>query len=118
MVQLEEIIPPQELYNEDYIYLTSTSKTLVNHYAESAREIIKSKNLDSKGLVFEIGSNDGHMLEVFQERGIPVLGIDPALKPAEIANQRGIPTICDFFTTKLAHRQSRDGTEADVVISN
>jgi len=118
LVQLEEIIPPKMLYNENYVYFTSSSKTLSKHFEELAQGLVKLKNLDSASLVLEAGSNDGTMLKVFLESGNQVLGIDPAEKPARFAQKKGIPTICDFFTHKLAHRLSSQGNQADIFISN
>lgn len=118
LVQLEEIISPEMLYKGDYVYLTATSQTLSKHYTDCAQDLIKLKNLDAKSLVLEAGSNDGTMLKVFLQNGIQVLGIDPASKPAQIAEQNGISTICDFFTYKLANRLSGQGIKADIFITN
>ena len=80
--------------------------------------LIKLRNLDSKNLVIEIGSNDGYMLKNFHEIGIPVLGIDPAEGPAQAAEKRGIQTLCTFFEEKLAKQLKEEGRLADVVITN
>jgi hypothetical protein len=106
LVQLEEIIAPEMLYKENYVYLTSSSQTMSKHFEELAQDLVKLKSIDSTFLLLEAGSNDGTMLKVFLESGNQVLGIDPAEKPAQFAQQKGIAAICDFFTHKLAHRLS------------
>jgi SAM-dependent methyltransferase len=68
--------------------------------------------------VVELASNDGYLLRHFQERGIRVLGIDPAPGPVAAARELGIETRCEFFTTALAGSLRADGVRADVVIAN
>ena len=85
LVQITETVPPEILFHEDYPYFSSVSATLLEHSAENAGELIDARALSSSSLVIEIGSNDGYMLRNFVERGIPVLGVDPARPPAEAA---------------------------------
>jgi hypothetical protein len=65
-----------------------------------------------------VASNDGYLLKNFVERGIPVLGIDPAPGPARAAEAAGIRTRCEFFTLDLARDLAAGGGRADVVIGN
>jgi len=58
------------------------------------------------------------MLKNFHERGIPVLGIDPAENQARAAEAAGIPTLCEFFGEDLARRLRDEGKRADVIIAN
>ncbi|MCH5375343.1 MAG: class I SAM-dependent methyltransferase [Planctomycetes bacterium] len=118
LVQLAEVVPPDLLYNDDYVYYSSVSPALVDHFARSARSIIASKNLGPRSRVVEVASNDGYMLQVFAERGIDVLGIDPARGPARAAERAGIPTECAFFELELARRLVAEHGCADVVLAN
>jgi SAM-dependent methyltransferase len=68
--------------------------------------------------VVEIASNDGYLLRNFAERGIPVLGIEPARNVAAAAEDAGIPTRVEYFTSDLAERMDRDGDHADLVVAN
>ncbi|MCL5432580.1 MAG: class I SAM-dependent methyltransferase, partial [Patescibacteria group bacterium] len=63
---------------------------------------IKRFSLTTNDLVMEIASNDGTQLQFFKQRGIPVIGIDPAKNIAKFANDKGIPTIAEFFNKKFA----------------
>jgi hypothetical protein len=59
------------------------------------------------------------MLRHFVERGIPVLGIDPAPGPAQAAQHAGIPTQRAFFSEELAQRlRDTQGVRADVFLAN
>jgi len=119
LVQITESVSPEILFGRDYPYYSSVSKSLVQHFRESAEELIESRKLNSESLVIEAASNDGYMLRNFVERGIPVLGIDPAEGPARVAQQAGIPTLCTFFGKELA-RQLREEKRmvADLFLAN
>lgn len=118
LVQLTEAVPPEILYVEDYPYFSSVSNALVQHFAASSRELIETRKLKPNSLVIEIASNDGYMLKNFAARNIPVLGIDPAKGPAQVAQEAGIPTLCTFFDRDLAKQLREEGRLADVVLAN
>jgi len=119
LVQITESVSPEILFGRDYPYFSSVSKTLLQHFRESAEELIESRKLDSDSLVIEAASNDGYMLKNFVERGIPVLGIDPAEGPVRAAQQAGIPTQCTFFGKDLALQlREEEGLVADLFLAN
>ena len=101
LVQITEIVPPEILFCRDYPYFSSVSPSLLKHFGDSAQAAIESRKLDENSLVIEAASNDGYMLKNFVEKGIPVLGIDPASGPAETAQNAGIDTLCTFFTEEI-----------------
>jgi SAM-dependent methyltransferase len=68
--------------------------------------------------VLELASNDGYLLQYFVERGIPVLGIEPAANVAAVAADKGIMTLVEFFGRDLALRLEGDGFAADLIIGN
>lgn len=68
--------------------------------------------------VVEIASNDGYLLQYFVARGLPVLGIEPAANVAEVALQKGIPTVVKFFGEKTAHALAGAGQCADLLLGN
>ena len=117
LVQITETVPPEKLFRE-YFYLSSFSETLLRHSEENAHELIKSRNLDRNSLVIEIASNDGYLLQYYKGAGVPVLGIEPARNIAKTAEERGIPTVCEFFDAELAKKLIAEGRRADVVHAN
>jgi SAM-dependent methyltransferase len=117
LVQLTESISPEKLFRE-YVYLSSFSETMLQHAEAIASALIGSKNLDAQSLVVEVASNDGYLLQYYQQKGVPVLGVEPATNIARVAEQRGIPTVCDFFSETLAERLKGDGFHADVIHAN
>lgn len=118
LLQVTETIPPELLFQRDYPYFSSSSPALLRHAGEHAQALIADRGLDSTSFVVEIACNDGYLLRNFVQRGIPCLGIDPALGPADHARKIGIPVINDFFSLKLAKKLAAEGRHADVMIAN
>lgn len=96
-----DVVNPEILFRE-YTYRTSASLGLVEHFRKYADELSSDFELNSDDLIVEIGSNDGSLLKAFKSKGMRVQGIDPALAIATQASNEGIPTIPDFFTSKIA----------------
>jgi hypothetical protein len=118
LVQLLETVAPEELFGRDYPYYSSFSDTLVAHARQNVLRLIEQRGLGAQSFVVEIASNDGYLLQHFIEQGIPVLGIDPAEGPVQVARARGIPTLCAFFGRDLAEQLRCEGKQADVIIAN
>jgi SAM-dependent methyltransferase len=118
LVQVLETVSPEVLFDETYVYYSSFSDELLRHSRENAEQLIATRGLGPGSLVLELASNDGYMLRNFAERGIPVLGIDPAPGPAQAAREAGIPTLEVFFGAETARTLRAEGRRADVVIAN
>ena len=118
LVQITETVPPEILFCRDYPYFSSVSPALLKHFGDSAEKLIQSRRLNANSLVIEAASNDGYMLKNFVEKDIPVLGIDPASGPAKTAQEKGINTLCTFFTKDLAKQLREEGKEADIFLAN
>jgi hypothetical protein len=115
LVQITETVPPEELFRE-YLYFSSFSDTMLTHAADLSGQIAASRRLDGGSLVVEIASNDGHLLQYYRQRGIPVLGIEPAQNIARVAQEeRGIKTLCEFFDDTLAQDLWNQGVRPDVI---
>jgi SAM-dependent methyltransferase len=117
LVQLTETVPPDRLFSE-YVYFSSFSDTTVEHAHRTAERVIGQKALGASSLVIEVASNDGYLLQHYQRKGVPVLGIEPARNVAAAAIEKGIPTLNAFFTAELAETLAREGRLADVVHAN
>lgn len=118
LVQLLETRPAEEMFGDDYLYFSSFSEDLLKHSRENALELIGARGLGADSLVVEIASNDGYMLQNFKEKGVGVLGVDPAKQPATAAREKGIDTLVDFFGTRVAGTLRAQGRQADVIIAN
>lgn len=117
LVQVVETVQPTLIFNADYPYFSSYAGYWLEHARELALTMIKRLNLDENSLAVEVGSNDGYLLRVLDEKGIGVMGIDPAGGPAAVARELGVPTITACFDTALAEQLSRQGKHADIIFA-
>jgi hypothetical protein len=118
LVQITETVPPEQLFRE-YLYFSSFSETMLEHARELVRRFSGELGLDAGSLAVEIASNDGYLLQYYKAAGIPVLGIEPAENVARVAiEERGVPTLSEFFGIALARKLVAQGRRADVLHAN
>ena len=117
LVQLEEWESPENIFG-NYAYLSSYSESWLRHAKTYVGTMIKRFGISSVSKVVEVASNDGYLLQYFVDRGIPVLGIEPARNVAVVARGKGIPTRVDFFGEATARTLRREGLRADLLIGN
>ena len=117
LVQITETVSPEKLFRE-YLYFSSFSDTVLENARAIAERLISRCNLNKDSLVVEVASNDGYLLKNYKEKGIPVLGVEPALNIAREAEERGIPTVSEFFGIELAEQLRGRNDAADVIHAN
>lgn len=118
LVQITETVSPEKLFRE-YFYLSSFSDTMLRHAATMAAQMVEERGLGRGSLVVELASNDGYLLRHYKSAGVRVLGIEPAVNVARVAEQEhGIPTIAEFFTEQLAIQLRLEDFNADVIHAN
>ncbi len=115
LVQLGYVVPPEILYQDNYPYESSMTKTGQKHFWGFADSIVDDYKFSSEDIAVDVGSNVGVLLEGFKRRGLKVLGVDPAANICEIAISRGIPSIPDFFTLEVAKSIVQSHGEASVI---
>lgn len=117
LVQLREYVSPNDIFSE-YAYFSSFSDSWLAHAKSYVDMITKRFDLTADHLVVELASNDGYLLQYFLEKGIPVLGIEPAANVAEAAQKKGIDTVVKFFGKETAFDLHAKGKKADLIIGN
>ena len=117
LVQLEEFESPNTIFT-NYAYFASYSETWLEHSKNYVNMMIDKFGCNSNSQVIEIASNDGYLLQYFKEKGISVLGIEPAENVAKVAQQKGIPTIIKFFGTEIAKKLVEEDKQADLLLGN
>ncbi len=117
LVQITETVPPEKLFQE-YFYFSSFSDTILKSAHEIAAQMIERRLLDQNSFVVELASNDGYLLKNYIGKGIPVLGVEPARNIAREAQERGIPTINEFFSAELAEQLRDTNAPADIIHAN
>ena len=113
LVQLGLIVDPVILFPKSYPYTSSTTKVLRENFAELYKECSKLIPLTKTDLIIDIGSNDGNLLNNFKKNH-KVLGITPEAI-GKLAIKNGIPTIIDYFGTKVANTVSQKYGKAKIV---
>lgn len=116
LTQLVSIVP-KELLFRTYPYFSSVSLTFKLHCENLAKEVIEKFKFPSDSLVVEIGSNDGVLLKIFKKYNFRILGIEPAVNVARVAQEEGVDTINEFFSEELAYRIANEIGKADVILA-
>ncbi|MEW6116811.1 MAG: class I SAM-dependent methyltransferase [Nitrospirota bacterium] len=117
LVQLPVSETPERIFS-DYAYFSSYSSSWLAHAKNYVEMMVERFGIGPRSRVVEIASNDGYLLRYFKEKGIPVLGIEPAKNVAKAAMDAGIPTITEFFGVKTAVKLSAGWEQADLLIGN
>jgi SAM-dependent methyltransferase len=113
--QLGYVVRPEILYQDEYPYEASTTRAGQRHFRSFATSVSTRIGLTGRDLVVDIGSNVGVLLTGFREEGARVCGIDPAANIAAIAEERGIPTVADFFGERAVESVMREHGRARVI---
>jgi C-methyltransferase C-terminal domain/Methyltransferase domain/Putative zinc binding domain len=121
LVQLLEVVP--DLFGSGYSFYSSASAPLSMYHAEYASNVLHEWNMSVDGLkckpfMVEIGSNDGDFSRHLVQAGWRTLGVDPAVGPAGVAEERGVKTISAPFGRNLAHEIHAQHGPADIIVAN
>ena len=117
LVQLEQFETPDNIFS-DYAYFSSYSESWLKHAKAYTEMIVERFGFNQNHQVIEIASNDGYLLQNFVDKGIPVLGIEPAENIAKVAEEKGIPSLIKFFGVQTAKELVIQGIKADLLIGN
>jgi len=111
--QLDTIVSPKDIFN-DYLYLSSTSKALVNHYSQMTEQIIAEFKPENDVLIVDIGSNDGITLKSYEKNKFNLLGIEPS-STAKYAVEQGINTENEFFSYDYSTKLNSKYGQAKII---
>lgn len=115
--QLSYVVPADKMFKR-YLYVSSTTKSFRDHFKAAAEMYIEQFGLNESSVVVDIGSNDGIALTPFKERGINVLGVEPAGNISIMAIYNGISTICDYFNERVANEIKDRWKKVDLVMAS
>lgn len=118
LVQVDEYKKSDAIFDSNYVYFSSYSKSWLAHAKEYTGMMTDRFKLNDTSQVIEIASNDGYLLQYFKEKNIPVLGIEPTANTAKVAMDKGIETVIDFFGVRLATKLAAENRKADVLLGN
>jgi hypothetical protein len=118
LVQLEEYVRPEVIFGAAYPYFSSYSESWVEHARQYTDKMIAERGIGRQSFIVELASNDGYLLQHFKARGIRCLGVEPTAGTARAALDKGIPTVVEFFGTRLAAKLRAEHGVVDLVLGN
>ncbi|HEY2658086.1 MAG TPA: class I SAM-dependent methyltransferase [Caulobacteraceae bacterium] len=119
LVQIQDVESREAHFHGDYTYFSSYSASWLRHAEAYVAMMAERFEVGASAQVVEVASNDGYLLQYFKQRGVPVLGVDPAANCAEVAErERGVPTRVGFFGAELAAALVAEGKSADIMAAN
>ena len=117
LAQLDEFVSAEEIFTE-YAYFSSYADSWVEHARQYAVMVQERFGLGEKSHVVELASNDGYLLQHFVELGVPCTGVEPARNVAQVAIEKGVPTLVKFFGRETAREMVAEGQQADLLLGN
>ena len=118
LVQLEEYVAPEVIFDDSYPYFSSYSDSWVDHARRYVDMMVERFGLGASSHVVELASNDGYLLQHFVKRGIPATGVEPTANTAQVAIDKGIPTVVRFFGSGTARDLLGDLGPVDLILGN
>jgi 2-polyprenyl-3-methyl-5-hydroxy-6-metoxy-1,4-benzoquinol methylase len=118
LVQIDEFKKADEIFDENYAYFSSFSKSWLEHSKNYVEMMCGRFDFNENSQVIEIASNDGYLLQFFQQKNVPVLGIEPTLNTAKAAREKGIESWTEFFGTELAQKLVSGNRKGDLLLGN
>jgi len=118
LVQTEDYAGREELFSAEYAYFSSYSSSWLTHCEDYVNAVIQRFHLGPQSRVGEIASNDGYLLQYFQQQRIPCYGIEPTEGTAKVAREKNIQVFGEFFGRAFAQKLAQEGYEADLLIAN
>jgi SAM-dependent methyltransferase len=118
LVQTEDYANADELFDVDYAYFSSFSKTMLDHSKCYVDDMVARYSLNKDSMVIEIAANDGYLLQYVKDKNIPCLGVEPTKSTAEAARGKGLEVVEEFFGVALAKKLVDKGFSAHLTVAN
>jgi len=107
LLQLEHSFNTNEMYGENYGYMSSLNQSMFDHLKNKVTKLKKKINLVSNDIIIDIGSNDGTFLGFFEKK-FQLIGVDPTIKKFNKFYKKNIIKIADFFSYKILTKSLKD----------
>tara|TARA_R110001592_G_scaffold83283_2_gene246602 strand:+ start:1592 stop:2767 length:1176 start_codon:yes stop_codon:yes gene_type:complete len=112
LVTQTEYVDGDLMFNDDYVYRGSMSKTMRDHFY-SLSNYLKLAYPESK--VLEIGSNDGVFIKNFNPKN--TVAVEPCGNFAKETQELGYNTYSEFWTQILADKINMEHGKQDIIFS-
>ena len=104
LAQLDRDFPADDMYGENYGYMSSLNSSMVNHLKQIVSSLEDIANLKAGDLVLDIGSNDGTMLSLYSTEGLTRVGMDPTIVKYKPLYPADVITVPEFFSADSFNR--------------
>ncbi len=118
LVQTEDYAGREAFFSPDYAYFSSFSSSWLDHCHDYVQKMIKRFSLNETHLVGEVASNDGYLLQFFQQQHISCFGVEPTANTAKAAQDKGLNVFVDFFGVDFAKKLQAEQYASDLLIAN
>lgn len=96
LAQLGQVVDAHELYQKDYLYEASITKTADKHWSDLVDDVVEETGIKT-GVSIDIGGNDGTLALKFKEKGFDAWNVDPCPEVCEISKSKGVKTLNEFW---------------------
>ncbi len=100
LLQLEHNFDANEMYGENYGYMSSLNKSMISHLKLKALNLKNKYEIKFNGNILDIGSNDGTFLSFFN-KNFKLYGCDPTIKKFSRFYRKDIVQLPFFFSSNL-----------------
>jgi hypothetical protein len=111
--QLGHIVAASDIF-DDYLYLSSTSKALCQHYQGLVDGALASFGFAKDSLMVDIGCNDGIMLKRYPAGQFRLLGVEPS-SAGKFAREAGFEVVQSFFDRDLGAKLHESHGGASII---
>ncbi len=112
-IGLIHTVPREKMFHDQYAFFSSTSRYMIKHFSETASHL---RSFVRGGIVVEIGSNDGVMLEAWEALGVTAVGVEPSGNVANVSRSKGHRVISEFLSPAVV-TEITDIGNVDVVFA-
>ena len=108
LVQLKHSYNPSEMYGLNYGYRSGLNNSMVQHLKFKVDRLTTKVKLDDLDIVLDIGSNDGTLLNSYNNKNIHRIGMDPTASKFRQYYDENILVIEDFFSKDKFFESSKN----------
>jgi hypothetical protein len=108
LVQLKHSYNPSEMYGLNYGYRSGLNNSMVQHLKFKVDRLTTKVKLDDLDIVLDIGSNDGTLLNSYNNKNIHRIGMDPTAGKFRQYYDENILVIEDFFSKNKFFESSKN----------
>jgi len=112
LVSIKNTFSSKVMFNGEYPYRSSTSKTMRLHLKKLAQNIKKIKPKK----ILEIGSNDGCFIKNFHRKN--TIGIEPCSNVEKITKKQKYNTYPEYWSPKLATKILKKHKKVNIIFSS